>query len=151
MGDEAAVGKLVNARRIAVVGLSPDPARDSYVVAAYLQLVGKEIIPVNPNVREVLGLKAYPSLADIPGKVDLVDVFRRAEFCPEVTRQAIAIGAPAVWLQLGIVSPESRKLASEAGLWYVEDRCILIEHRRSGLALDIPVQKHGILRHEDAD
>lgn len=142
------MGKLVHARRIAIVGLSPDPARDSYVVAAYLQLVGKEIIPVNPNVKEVLGQKAYASLAEIPGKVDLVDVFRRSEFCPDITRQAIAIGSPGVWLQLGVSSAESRKLASEAGLWFVEDRCLLIEHRRAGLALEIPVQGHDVIMHE---
>lgn len=130
--DEVAVGKLINARRIAVVGLSPDPSRDSYHVAAYLLSVGKEVIPVNPNVSEVQGLKAYPTLRDIPGKVDLVDVFRRSEACPDVAREAVSIGAKGLWLQLGVASPEARRIASEGGLWYVEDRCILIEHRRVG-------------------
>lgn len=118
---------LSNTRRIAVVGLSPDPSRTSHGVARALQQDGYEIVPVNPHATEVLGERAWPSLADVPGEVDLVDVFRRREHLPDVARQAVEIGAPALWNQLGLVSPEAREIATQAGLDYVEDRCLKVE------------------------
>jgi predicted CoA-binding protein len=98
-------------------------------VASYLQKHGYRIVPVNPNEQEVLGEKAYPRLEDIPFPVDAVDVFRRAGQTPDVVRSAIAIGARAVWLQLGILNEESRHLAEAAGLLYVEDACMAVAHR----------------------
>jgi predicted CoA-binding protein len=96
----------------------------------YLQRVGYRCIPVNPNADDLLGERCYPSLADLPEPVDLVDVFRRAEYCADVAREAAAIGAPALWLQLGLRSPEARDVAEEAGMDYVEDACTAVVHRR---------------------
>jgi predicted CoA-binding protein len=121
---------LRTARTIAVVGASPDPSRTSYGVMRYLQRVGYRCIPVNPNADEVLGERCYPSLADVPEPIDLVDVFRRAEYCADVAREAAAAGAPALWLQLGLRSAEARDVAEEAGMEYVEDACTAVVHRR---------------------
>jgi uncharacterized protein len=118
------------ARTIAVVGASPDPSRTSNRVMRYLQRAGYRCIPVNPNADEVLGERCYPSLADLPEPVDLVDVFRRAEYCADVAREAAAIRAPALWLQLGLRSAEARDVAEEAGMEYVEDACTAVVHRR---------------------
>ena len=96
----------------------------------YLQRVGYRCIPINPNSDEVLGERCYASLADLPEPVDLVDVFRRAEYCADVAREAAAIGAPALWLQLGLRSAEARDVAEEAGMEYVEDACTAVVHRR---------------------
>jgi uncharacterized protein len=117
-------------RTIAVVGASPDPSRTSHGVMRYLQRVGYRCIPVNPNAAEVLGERCYASLADVPEPIDLVDVFRRAEYCAGVAREAAATGAPALWLQLGLRSAEARDVAKEAGMEYVEDACTAIVHRR---------------------
>ncbi len=121
---------LASVKTIAVVGLSSDPMKPSYEVSAYMQRQGYRIIPVNPRESEVLGEKAYADLESIPEPVDLVNVFRRPAQTPEVVKSAIAIGAKAIWLQLGITNEEARALAVEAGIPYVEDRCVLIEHRR---------------------
>ena len=121
---------LRSAQTIAVVGASPDPSRTSHRVMRYLQRVGYRCIPVNPNADDVLGERCYPSLADLPEPVDLVDVFRRAEYCADVAREAAAIGAPALWLQLGLRSAEARDVAEEAGMEYVEDACTAVVHRR---------------------
>jgi predicted CoA-binding protein len=122
---------LTNARTIAVVGLSDNPSRDSYGVARYLQRNGYRIIPVNPQLQTpVLGEQPYASLRDLPIPVDLVDVFRRSEFVPEIVEEAIAIKAPAIWLQLGVFSTEGAARATAAGISVVMDRCIAIEHRR---------------------
>ncbi len=121
---------LRSAQTIAVVGASPDPSRTSHRVMRYLQRVGYRCIPVNPNAEEVLGERSYPSLADLPEPVDLVDVFRRVEYCADVAREAAAIGAPALWLQLGLRSAEARDVADEAGMEYVEDACTAVVHRR---------------------
>jgi len=120
---------LRTARTIAVVGASPDPSRTSHSVMRYLQRAGYRCIPVNPNADEVLGERAYASLADVDVRVDLVDVFRRAEYCEDVAREAVTAGAPALWLQLGIRSPSARRVAEEAGLDYVEDACTAVVHR----------------------
>lgn len=118
------------ARTIAVVGLSSNPMRPSYGVAEYLQRAGYKIIPVNPNEREVLGERAVQRLQDIHEKVDIVDVFRRPEFVPEIVEGAIAAGAKALWLQEGVIHEEAAKRARDAGLFVVMDGCILKEHAK---------------------
>ncbi len=121
---------LRNAKTIAVVGLSPDPTRDSHRVAGYLQRYGYRIFPVNPSIRVVLGERAYASLLALPQKPDVVDVFRRAEFVPPIVEDAIEIGAKAIWLQLGVAHPAAARRAEAAGLTVVMDRCMMVEHRR---------------------
>ena len=120
---------LSNAHTIALVGASPNPRRPSHGVMSYQLDVGYRVIPVRPHVREVLGIPCVASVDEIEEPIDIVDVFRRAEFCPAVTRDAITAGAGAVWLQLGIVSPESRQIAEQAGVDYVENECTAIVHR----------------------
>jgi predicted CoA-binding protein len=119
---------LSDAHTIALVGASPRPDRPSNGVMRYLLDHGYRVIPVRPAVSEVLGIPCVSSLAEIEEPVDLVDVFRRADACPDVTREAVNAGAKAVWLQLGLVSPESRLIAEEAGIEYVEDACTAIVH-----------------------
>jgi hypothetical protein len=121
---------LATCKTIAVVGLSSNPLRPSYEVAAYMQRHGYRIIPVNPRETEVLGEKAYARLEEIPGPVDCVDVFRRAEECLAVAGSAVRIGARALWIQLDIHAPEAVALARSAGLLAVDNRCLYIEHRR---------------------
>jgi uncharacterized protein len=121
---------LRDAHTIAVVGASPDRSRTSNRVMHYLQDAGYRCIPVNPNAGEVLGERCYPSLADLPEPVDLVDVFRRAEYCAGVAREAVAAGAPALWLQLDLRSVEARDVAEAAGMDYVEDACTAVVHRQ---------------------
>jgi predicted CoA-binding protein len=119
------------AQTIAVVGASPKAWRPSHGVMRYLLAQGYRCIPVRPrDCDEVLGVRCVTSLAEIDERIDLVDVFRRPEFCAEVAREAVAVGAGAVWLQSGIVSPEARRIAEEAGLRYVEDECTMVVHRR---------------------
>jgi len=136
--NPAIVELLRSARTIAVVGLSSKRHRPSYGVAEYLQRQGYRIVPVNPNEKEVLGEPAYSSLESIPFAVDIVNVFRRAEFVPEIVEQAIRIGAKAVWLQEGVVHEAAAARAREAGLLVVMDRCILKEHRRLAVAGMLP-------------
>ncbi|MBU5636647.1 CoA-binding protein [Geomonas sp. Red69] len=119
---------LTKYRTVAVVGLSPDAGKPSHEVAAYLKRAGYRIIPVNPAVDEVFGEKSYPSLAEIPEPVEIVDVFRRSEFVPEIVEQAIAKGARVIWMQEGVVHEEAARRAREAGLEVVMDRCMLKEH-----------------------
>ena len=118
---------LAGASVIAVVGASRDPSKPSHSVPLQMLRHGWRIIPVNPFVDEVFGVKTFKTLADINEAVDLVDVFRPAHDAVDVVRQAVAIKAPAVWLQSGIVSAEARRIATEAGLDYVEDRCLAVE------------------------
>ncbi|MDB5327310.1 MAG: CoA-binding protein [Phycisphaerales bacterium] len=127
---ESTVVRLLAAHRIAVVGMSE--GRISGRIGAFLAAHGREVIPVNPMQSAVNGLRCYPSLADVPGKIDLVNVFRRPEFCAEVVRDAIAVGAGGVWLQSGIISDEAERLAAEAGLPFVQDRCIMVELSQGG-------------------
>lgn len=115
---------------IAVVGLSSSPMRPSNGVAAYLQRVGYRIIPVNPNETEVLGEKCYVRLEDVPEKIDMVDIFRRSEYVPDIVESAIKIGAKAIWMQEGVIHEAAAERASQAGLDVVMDRCTLKEHRR---------------------
>lgn len=118
---------LADSAVIAVVGASRDPNKPAHSVPLQMQRHGWRIIPVNPSADELFGEPVYRSLADIPHPVDLVNVFRPAEDAVDVVRQAVAVGAPAVWLQLGIVSAEARRIATEAGIDYVEDRCLAVE------------------------
>lgn len=124
---------LADARVIAVVGASREPWKPSHSVPLQIMRYGWRIIPVNPFADEIFGLPAVKTLADIDEPVDLVDVFRPARDAVDIVRQAIAIKAPAVWLQSGIVSAEARKIATEAGLDYVEDRCLAVERATAGL------------------
>ena len=128
------IGELLKrAKTIAVVGLSSSPLRPSYGVAAYLQTHGYRIIPVNPNIKGALGEKAYPSLAEVPEKVDIVDIFRRSEFVPEVVDQAIALKVMAIWMQEDVVHEAAAAKARKAGIFVMMDRCILKEHRARSL------------------
>jgi predicted CoA-binding protein len=120
---------LKRAKTIAVVGLSDSPLRPSHGVAAYLQTQGYRIIPVNPQIQTSLGEKAYPSLLDVPEKIDIVDIFRRPEFVEEVVDQAIQLKIPTVWMQEEIVHEKAAQKARQAGIFVVMDRCILLEHR----------------------
>ena len=119
---------LLGARTVAIVGLSPDPLRASYFIGYYLKRHGYKIVPVNP--KEVLGEKSYPTLKDIPFPVDVVDVFRRPDAVPGIAREAVAIGAKALWLQFNVISPEAAKIAEDGGLTVVMDRCMKVEHAR---------------------
>jgi hypothetical protein len=121
---------LTTARVIAVVGLSSKRSRPSHGVSLYMQRAGYRIIPVNPLEKEVLGEESRPSVDAIPEKVDIVDIFRRSEFVPEIVDQAIRIGAKAVWMQEGVIHEEAAAKARAAGLTVVMDRCILKEHMR---------------------
>ncbi len=132
VGDQ--IGELLNrVKTIAVVGLSSDPMRPSFGVSQYMQRKGYRIIPVNPNESTILGEKAYASLSEVPEKIDLVDVFRRPEFVPEIVEEVIRLKVPAVWLQEGVIHQAAAKRARDAGLTVVMDRCILKEHRARGL------------------
>lgn len=116
-------------KTIAVVGLSDSPMRPSYGVSAYMQSQGYRIIPVNPNIAEALGEKAYPSLLKVPDKIDLVDVFRRPEYVDEIVEQAIQLKIPAIWLQEDVINERAAERARQAGIFVAMDLCILKEHR----------------------
>ena len=121
---------LQSAHTIAVVGLSSSRVRASYGVSQYMQSAGYRIIPVNPNERQVLGEKVYARLEDVPEKIDVVNVFRRSEFVPEIVNAAIRVGARAIWMQEGVVDEAAAQRARDAGLFVIMDSCILKEHRR---------------------
>jgi predicted CoA-binding protein len=124
------IGELLKqSRTIAVVGLSDSPLRPSYGVSAYMQSQGYRIIPVNPAIQGALGEKAVASLAEAPEKIDIVDVFRRPEFVPDIVDEAIRLKVPAIWLQEGVVHEEAAEKARQAGIFVVMDLCILKEHR----------------------
>lgn len=134
MADFADVSNLDTERRIltdygviAVVGLSTNPSKAAHAIPAALQAAGYRVIPINPTAGTILGERAYPSLADVPEPVEVVEVFRPAAEAPDIARQAVAIGAKALWLQLHLHSPEARRIAEEAGLLYVEDRCMAVQ------------------------
>ncbi len=133
MSVETIARILDECRTIAVVGLSSKSTRPSHGVAAYMRRAGYRVIPVNPNESEVLGEKSYASLAEVPERIDLVDVFRRSEEAGAAVDQAIAIGAKAVWLQEGVIDHDAAQRALDAGLLVVIDRCWLKEHRRRKL------------------
>jgi uncharacterized protein len=120
---------LAAAKTIAVVGLSGSPLRPSHGVSAYMQSHGYKIIPVNPNIAEALGEKSYASLADVPEKIDIVNIFRRPEFVEEVVDQAIQLKVPAVWMQEEVINERAAKKARQAGMFIAMDLCILKEHK----------------------
>jgi uncharacterized protein len=121
---------LKNYKNIAVVGLSSNRARPSHGVAQYIKSAGYRIIPVNPNEKEVLGEKSYARLEDVPEKIEIVDIFRRAEEVPAVVESAIRVGAKVVWMQLGIENAGAAEKARAAGLIVVEDACMYMEHKK---------------------
>jgi len=120
---------LQQAKTIAVVGLSDNPMRTSYDVSEYMQRQGYHIIPVNPAIASALGEKSYPALSDVPEKIDIVNVFRRSVFVPDIVDEVIRLKLPALWLQEGVVHEEAAEKARQAGIFMVMDRCILKEHR----------------------
>jgi hypothetical protein len=125
------IGELLKrTKTIAVVGLSDSPLRPSYGVSAYMQSHGYRIIPVNPTIKGSLGEKAVASLSEVEEKIDMVDVFRRSEFVPDLVDEAIRLKVPAIWLQEGVIHEQSAEKARKAGIFVVMDRCILKEHRR---------------------
>ncbi|HXX61142.1 MAG TPA: CoA-binding protein [Candidatus Sulfotelmatobacter sp.] len=132
--DEAGAQDLLrHARRLAIVGASPDRSRPSHSVMRYLQAHGYECVPVNPTVREVLGVATFPTLEEavaMTGPFDIVDVFRRPEYTPPIAAAAVATGCHALWLQLGVVDWQAALIAHEGGLPVVMDRCTAIEHRK---------------------
>ena len=130
MNDTEITQVLRNAKNIAVVGLSSNPMRPSFGVSRFLQRQGFRIIPVNPNETEVLGERAYPSVRDVPGQIDIVNIFRRPARVPEVVEDALAKGAPCIWMQEGVINHEAARKAEAAGLKVVMDRCILKELAR---------------------
>ncbi len=128
--EEAIEEILRESKTIAVVGLSPKEDRASHRVARYLQERGYRIIPVNPGHPEILGEKCYPSLSDVPGKVDVVDIFRSSDYIPPIVEEAIRKGAGVVWMQLGVANEEAARRAEAAGLRVVADRCMMMEHQK---------------------
>lgn len=120
---------LKTAKNIAVVGLSSNPLRPSHGVSAYMQSHGYRIIPVNPNIDECLGQKAYRSLLDVPEKIDIVNIFRRSEFVEKVVDEAIQLKVPAIWMQEDVIHEKAADKARQAGIFVVMDRCILKDHR----------------------
>ena len=118
---------------ITVVGLSSDPVKSAHSVPAAMQAYGWRVIPINPHADQLLGEQVYRRLADVPEQVGFVNVFRPSADAPDVARQAVAVGAKALWLQLGIVSAEAREIADSNGLLYVEDRCLAVERARHAI------------------
>ena len=121
---------LKDSHTIAVVGLSADWFRPSYFAAKYMQEHGYKVIPVNPKYTDILGERCYPDLKSIPDKVDIVDVFRKSDDCVPIAQEAVAIGAKALWLQIGVINEEAGKIADTAGLEVVMNRCVKIEYAR---------------------
>ena len=120
---------LQRSKTIVVVGLSDSPMRPSHGVSAYMQSHGYRIIPVNPSISEALGEKSYPSLLEVPEKIDIVNIFRRSEFVEEIVDQAIQLKIPAVWMQEGVINHKAAEKAEKAGIFVLMDICILKEHR----------------------
>ncbi len=121
---------LHSAKTIAIVGLSNNPLRASYFVGYYLKRHGYQVIPVNPRESEILGETSYPSLSDVPEHVDIVNVFRAPDALPGIAREAVAVGADAIWCQFGVINEEGAKIAEDGGVTVVMDRCLKVEHAR---------------------
>ena len=128
-GADAITDLLKRARNIAVVGLSDSPLRPSHGVAAYMQTQGYRIIPVNPEIEDALGERSYKSLLEVKERIDIVNIFRRPEFVPDVVNQAIQLKVPAIWMQEGVVHKDAAEKARQAGIFVIMDHCILKEHR----------------------
>ncbi len=133
MNEPETIADLVRSKTIAVIGLSENPDKPSNYVPAFLQTVGHRIFPVNPSLNSVLGEKAHPSLAALPEKPDLVNVFRLPRFIPAIVDEMIALGLPALWVQQGILAPEAAAKAEAHGIRVVMDRCLMVESRRAGV------------------
>jgi len=131
MNEPETVGKILQMKTIAVVGLSDNPDRPSFRVARYLMENGYELVPVNPAINDWMGKKSYPDLPSVLQKIDVVDVFRKSEAVPQIVEQAIKIGAKALWLQEGVVHDEAAGRAEEAGLLVVMDKCLMKEHMKA--------------------
>jgi uncharacterized protein len=127
--SDAITDLLTRAKVIAVVGLSDSPLRPSHGVSAYMQTQGYRIIPVNPRIKEALGETAYPSLLDVPQKIDIVNIFRRPEFVEEIVHEAIQLKVPAIWMQEEVIDETAAAEARKHSIFVVMDRCILKEHR----------------------
>lgn len=138
---------LTTYKTIAMVGLSPDPMRPSHFAAIYMLSNGYHVIPVNPRMagQKILGQTVYSSLAEIPQPVEIVDIFRRAEECVPLAHQAIEIGAKVFWLQLGVINDEAIRIAREAGLETVQNRCVKIEHARFFGGLNLVGMNTGVI------
>ncbi len=130
MNETETIDQIFKMKTVAVVGMSPKPERPSHYVGMYLKEQGYDIIPVNPGHKEIAGMTSYPSLLDIPVKVDVVDVFRRPEHAVPISEAAVEIGAKALWLQDGVINQEAAKLAEDAGLLVVMNDCMLRKHRQ---------------------
>ncbi|GAA2864105.1 CoA-binding protein [Actinoplanes cyaneus] len=129
--DVTAIQRLLHTTKtVAIVGLSGNELRASYFVGYYLKRHGYQVIPVNPRESEILGERSYASLAEIPGHVDIVNVFRAPSALPGIAQEAVAIGAGALWCQFGVINEEGNRIAADAGLTVVADRCLKIEHAR---------------------
>ena len=142
-GDDALYRLLDQSTTIAVVGLSPKPHRDSHRVAKYLQEKGYKIIPVHPGAQEVLGEKAYPNLSQVPGNIDIVNVFRKSSDIPPVMEAAITKKPRAVWLQLGIENQEAAAMAKENNIMMVMNLCLMVEHQRLMSSCSSLAEPHG--------
>jgi predicted CoA-binding protein len=129
--DDEIIRKILkDAKTIAVVGASTKPWRDSNSIMSFLMMAGYTVYPVNPKYKEVLGVECFPNLKVVPDKIDIVDVFRRSEAVGEIAKEAVAVKARTLWMQFGVIHEEAAKVAEQAGLNVVMDRCILVEHRR---------------------
>ena len=128
--DPEIIQKVLARKTIAIVGLSGNELRASHFVGRYFQRHGYDVIPVNPREESIIGARSYPSLRDIPDRVDTVDVFRQPSAVPEIARDAVAIGAKCLWLQYGVISEEGVRIAIDGGLDVVMDRCMKVEHAR---------------------
>ena len=128
--DTNVIRSALSKKRIAVVGMSSKECRASYLVGNYLKQQGYEVIPVNPLETEILGLKCYPNLKDVPGSIDIVNVFRASSVVPQIAEESVKVGAKYLWLQLGVISAEGVSIASQGGLQCIVDRCLKIEHIR---------------------
>jgi predicted CoA-binding protein len=140
--DEELRALLATARTIAVVGASAKPDRPSHEIMQILLNAGFDVIPVTPNEQTVLGQRAYPALADVPSRIDIVDVFRAAHAAPGIAREAVEVGSRALWLQLGVISEEAAELARSGGLMVVMDKCIGQTVLRLGIAAPRPRSKN---------
>ena len=130
MNEPETIDQIFKMKTVAVVGMSPKPERPSHYVGMYLKEQGYDIIPVNPGHKEIAGMTSYPSLLDIPFKVDVVDVFRRPEHAVPISEAAVELGAKALWLQDGVINDEAAKLAEDASLLVVMNDCMLRRHRQ---------------------
>jgi len=129
--DPFTIQSIINrAKTIAIVGLSPNELRASHFVGYYLRRHGFDVIPVNPREESILGVRSYPSLSEVPERIDVVDVFRAPDAVPAIATEAVSAGAGALWLQYGVISPEGAEIAERGGLDVVMDRCLKVEHAR---------------------